>query len=280
MFTDHYNTAIFCHILPYSAAILPCHSATLPGSSSQNLFCPPHYSYTAAGSKSSPASHSSGGVSFGLASTSLSPSPSPPSAVAESNSSETSTAIHDVAVKPNSKSRLLAEIITPVLLAVIAAGGIVFVVCRRRYKHALDIKDWEESRLPELEGTGTSRIWSFAGVRGVMKDTSPRARSPAYEGGADWNRSDTHLRGEPDWERDQQNLAIAESGPDTDIHHRQSVPASTIDASERKPSDVGHDFAQAFHSESSMHDEPALVDSRPGTLLQPFPLPPLPEYSP
>ncbi|KAJ7742794.1 hypothetical protein B0H16DRAFT_1693645 [Mycena metata] len=232
-------------------------SPSLPAAGPQSL-------HSAAVSKSlplSPASHSSESshinISLGPSSSSLPPPSSSPS---PSNSSKTSAPISDASVKAISKSRLLAAIITSILLVTGAVGGTVLAVCRRRHRRAQHMM---------VRGS----IWSFVRVVGGLKGISPRARNTTYEGGADWNRSDAHLRAT-------QDSAIAESDPDAGIHDLESVIASTVHSSEREPSDVGHDLALGFHSESSTHDEPALADSRPGTLFQHFTLPPLPEYSP
>lgn len=157
------------------------------------------------------------------------------------------------ATKKTNKA-LLAAILVPSVIAALVAGALIIVVRRRR--NSREDKRWEGSRVPELETR--SSLWSF-----VMpsKDVRPRvSRDPStYAGDGDWNRSDAQLRGAaPMGEKDRYSVA-------------ESVAESNDHAWEASHSDPGHvsAFTRAFHSESPMHDEPALAESRRATVVDP-----------
>ncbi|KAJ7923540.1 hypothetical protein B0H13DRAFT_2316482 [Mycena leptocephala] len=227
-------------------------------------------------SSSLSASHSSAQLRSPSSTPSPPPPPSPvPTTVADSGSPSASPL--PVASTSSNNSKMLIEILVPVILAALIAGVITLVFYRQR--RVRDKKEWEGSRLPELDGTGG--IWPFGRSRETLKGTRPR---DTYVGGDAWNRSDAHLRGQPDYyeKDDEQSFdgsgAAMENGPSipaSEAHVQEYVSElghSEVGHSEVGHSEVGHGYVP-FHSVSPMHDEPALAESRRGTLLQPLPLP-------
>ncbi|KAJ6582079.1 hypothetical protein B0H19DRAFT_1117501 [Mycena capillaripes] len=240
----------------------PAHDA---GSSSSSS--PPGPASASAKSSSTTASHSPAKLNRSSSTPSPPPTSSPSTADDGSNSPQTSPLPVASASTKSNKTRMLVEILVPLFLAALVAAAISFAFYRRR--RVQDKKEWEGSRLPELnDGTG---IWAFARSGAASKSPAPRPRTTYVGGGdSDWNRSDAHLRGEGAYYEHSIDLSGAA------IENGSSIPASEApDVSEAGHSEVGHDYVRAFHSMSPMdeHDEPALAESRPGTLLEPMPVP-------
>ncbi|KAK7024901.1 hypothetical protein R3P38DRAFT_1053814 [Favolaschia claudopus] len=180
---------------------------------------------------------------------SVSPPPPPPPAVfAQSHSFDW---------------KKLVEILLPAVVVALLACIIAIAVFRRR-RRVRDQKDWEGSRLPEVEDRNGLWQWPF-GRRTSISPKQQRSRA-TYVSGEDWNASDAYLRG-------------AEKRDDDDARSEMGLnaPPSMLDVvlSDTGHSETGHDYhhVPGFHSESPPHDEPAL-ESRPASRLHPLPVVP------